>query len=52
MIGVLSLIGFVLYEVFASPEEPYVPMHLFRNTQYAAVLVAVTVVAMTYYAFR
>lgn len=52
VVGPVCLITFFVYEAFASPKEPYIPLKLFRNIQYVAVVVTVSTVAMGYYGFR
>ncbi|KEF51086.1 uncharacterized protein A1O9_12868 [Exophiala aquamarina CBS 119918] len=51
VVGGVSSVAFVLYEVYAHLEQPYVPMHLFKNAGWVAATVVVCVGAMVYYAF-
>jgi hypothetical protein len=50
VVGCVSLIVFAFYEIYAKLEQPYIPMYLFKNKSYIAVLVTVCVVVMSYYA--
>ena len=46
------MIAFFAYELVFSPKEPYIPLRLFRNRDYNAVILTVAIVAMAYYGFR
>lgn len=46
------MIAFVGYETVFSPKDPYIPLRLFRNVEYVAAIVTVTVASMAYYGFR
>lgn len=50
-IGGVTLIAFVLWEIYAPIKEPLVPMHLFRNTEWASAVVLLGLGAGVYYAF-
>lgn len=49
IVGCVTLVVFVFYEMYAKLEQPYVPMYLFKNKTYDAVLVTVCVVVFSYY---
>ncbi|KAH0845932.1 siderophore iron transporter [Fonsecaea pedrosoi] len=47
--GVVSLVAFVLYEIYSGVHRPLVPMDIFKNFQYDAIVVLTTVGGMIYY---
>ncbi|ROT39089.1 MFS general substrate transporter [Sodiomyces alkalinus F11] len=51
VIGFLTLVAFVLWEIYAPIKEPLVPMHLFKNTEWVAAIVLLGLGAGVYYAF-
>ncbi|CAK7200126.1 hypothetical protein SEUCBS139899_002816 [Sporothrix eucalyptigena] len=51
VVGVVVLIAFVLWELYAPLREPLIPMHLFRNTEWVAACVLLGLGAGVYYAF-
>jgi hypothetical protein len=51
ILGVVGLILFVLWDTFMKLKEPFVPMHLFRNTPWIAATVVSGLCASIYYAF-
>jgi hypothetical protein len=51
IVGFLSLVAFVLYEIFAPLKEPLVPMHLFRNIRWVADIFMIALGASVYFCF-
>jgi MFS family permease len=51
VVGGLSLITFVCWEAFAKLEEPLIPIHLFRNGGWVAIIFLCSLGATVYYAF-
>ncbi|KAH0831572.1 hypothetical protein AYO21_01776 [Fonsecaea monophora] len=49
VIGAVLVIAFVLYEIYMPLRRPIVPMHLFRNKDYSALIVVTTVGGMMYF---
>lgn len=50
-IGGVTLVAFVLWEIYAPIKEPLVPMHLFRNIEWVSAVVLLGLGAGVYYAF-
>lgn len=51
VVGSVTLIVFVLYEIYAPIKEPLVPMHLFRNIEWVSAVILLGLGAGVYYAF-
>ncbi|CAK7198048.1 hypothetical protein SEUCBS139899_000706 [Sporothrix eucalyptigena] len=51
VIGAVTLIAFVLWEIYAPLREPLIPMHLFKNIEWVAACVLLGLGAGVYYAF-
>jgi len=51
VVGFLSLVAFVLYEIFAGLKEPLVPMNLFRSLPWVADIILVALGASVYFSF-
>ncbi|KAL4919148.1 fungal trichothecene efflux pump [Aspergillus aurantiobrunneus] len=51
LIGIATLVAFVLYEGFVCKTRPFMPPRLFRNTGFVAIVTAAAVGAMVYYSF-
>ena len=51
VVGFLSLVAFVLYEIFAPLKEPLVPMNLFLSRPWVADILLVALRASVYLAF-
>ncbi|CAK7210045.1 hypothetical protein SCUCBS95973_000659 [Sporothrix curviconia] len=51
VVGALTLVAFVLWEVFAPLREPLLPMHLFKNVEWVVACVLLGLGAGVYYAF-
>ncbi|KAF2119628.1 fungal trichothecene efflux pump [Lophiotrema nucula] len=51
VVGIVSLVAFVLYECFMNLKEPLVPMHLFSNYSWNASVILTGLGASVYYAF-
>lgn len=51
VIGVVVMVLFVLWEFYAPLKEPLIPMHLFKNGQWAVACVLLGLGAGVYYAF-
>ena len=49
--GGVALIAFVCWECFASLSEPLIPIHLFRNGQWVAMVTMFSISCSVYYAF-
>ncbi|KAL1986822.1 hypothetical protein VTN96DRAFT_5475 [Rasamsonia emersonii] len=52
VVGFVSLVAFVLYEVFAHPEQPLLPTKILKNKNYLAVSVASCVGTMIYFSMN
>lgn len=50
-IGGVTLIAFVLWEIFAPIKEPLVPMHLFKDVGWVSAVILLGLGAGVYYAF-
>ena len=50
-IGGVTLIAFVLWEIYAPIKEPLVPMHLFKNIEWVSAVILLGLGAGVYYAF-
>ncbi|EXJ78178.1 hypothetical protein A1O3_09339 [Capronia epimyces CBS 606.96] len=51
VIGLLMLVGFVLWEAWATLQEPMLPLHLFKQRGFASAVLMVSIGASVYYAF-
>ncbi|KAL1895421.1 hypothetical protein Sste5346_005227 [Sporothrix stenoceras] len=51
VVGAVTLIIFVLWEIYAPLREPLIPMHLFKNVEWVAACVLLGLGAGVYYAF-
>ncbi|KJR86888.1 siderophore iron transporter [Sporothrix schenckii 1099-18] len=51
VVGGVTLVVFVLWEMYAPLREPLLPMHLFRNVEWVAACVLLGLGAGVYYAF-
>lgn len=51
LVGSVTLIVFVLYEIYAPIKEPLVPMHLFKNIEWVSAVILLGLGAGVYYAF-
>jgi hypothetical protein len=51
IVGFLSLVAFILYEIFVPLKEPLVPMHLFRNMRWVADIFMIALGASVYFCF-
>jgi hypothetical protein len=50
IVGIISLIGFVLWEIFAPLKEPLLPIHLFKKFSWVAAIINLGLGASVYYA--
>lgn len=51
IIGVILLVGLGFWCAYASPSNPFLPIHLFGDIRFMAVVCIETTGAMSYYAF-
>ncbi|KAK0392755.1 hypothetical protein NLU13_2250 [Sarocladium strictum] len=51
IVGVVVMVLFILWELYAPLKEPLIPMHLFRNTEWFAAAILLGLGAGVYYAF-
>lgn len=51
VIGFFTLAAFVAWEAFASPKQPLLPLHLFQNLQWVAMIFTLAISVTVYYAF-
>ena len=49
IIGIFTLIGFGFWEAFSGHEFPLIPMRLFKNLKYDAIVACASIGAMVYY---
>jgi hypothetical protein len=49
IIGIFTLIGFGFWEAYSGHEYPLIPMRLFKNIKYDAIVACATIGAMVYY---
>ncbi|KAH8601602.1 fungal trichothecene efflux pump [Bisporella sp. PMI_857] len=49
ILGIATLIGFGFYEAYSGVEAPLIPMSLFRNIKYVAIVACASIGAMVYY---
>jgi MFS family permease len=50
-LGVVGLIVFTLWEIYAPLKEPLIPMHLFKNMEWTSSVILLGLGAGIYYAF-
>ncbi|KAL4812506.1 fungal trichothecene efflux pump [Aspergillus spinulosporus] len=51
LIGIATIVAFMLYEGFVCKERPFMPPRLFKNIGFVAIVADAAVGAMVYYAF-
>lgn len=51
IIGFLTLAAFIAWEAYANPKQPLLPLHLFRNFQWVAMIFTLAISVTVYYAF-
>ncbi|KAI1615939.1 fungal trichothecene efflux pump [Exophiala viscosa] len=49
VVGFATIVAFILYETYSGVYRPLVPMHIFRDFQYDAIVILTTVGGMIYY---
>ncbi|CAK7202848.1 hypothetical protein SEUCBS139899_005575 [Sporothrix eucalyptigena] len=52
LVGALSLVAFALYEAFMPLSHPLIPMSLFANSAYVALVLCASVCSMIYYSIN
>lgn len=51
ILGFFTFVAFVAWEWFASPKQPLLPLHLFKNLQWVAMIFTLATSVTVYYAF-
>ncbi|KAL4951852.1 fungal trichothecene efflux pump [Aspergillus filifer] len=51
LVGVATIVGFVVYEGFVCKTQPFMPPRLFKNIGFVAIVMDAVVGAMVYYSF-